>query len=250
MVDIARDARWGRITEGAGEDPYLGSAMARAYVRGYQGTSLSEPTSILACLKHYVGYGAAEGGRDYNTTEIPERLLREVYLPPFKAGVDEGAATVMSAFNALNGVPASANAFTLDQILRKEWQFRGFVVSDWTAIAETIAHGTAIDGAEAARKSIVAGVDMDMESDLYRTALADEVDAGRVPIATIDEAVRRILRVKFAMGLFEDPYAQDRAGKMLLPRAPAAGPRGRGEILRAAEERRRAASESRAPASP
>ena len=154
MVDIARDARWGRITEGAGEDPYLGSAMARAYVRGYQGTSLSEPTSILACLKHYVGYGAAEGGREYNTTEIPERLLRDVYLPPFKAGVDEGAATLMSAFNALNGVPASANAFTLGQILREEWQFKGFVVSDWTAIAETIAHGTAIDGAEAARKSI------------------------------------------------------------------------------------------------
>ena len=136
MVDIARDARWGRITEGAGEDPYLGSAMARAYVRGYQGTSLSEPTSMLACLKHYVGYGAAEGGRDYNTTEIPERLLRDVYLPPFKAGLDEGAVTVMSAFNALNGVPTSANAFTLHQILRKEWQFKGFVVSDWTAIAE------------------------------------------------------------------------------------------------------------------
>ena len=172
MVDIARDARWGRITEGAGEDPYLGSAMARAYVRGYQATSLSEPTSMLACLKHYVGYGAAEGGRDYNTTEIPERLLRDVYLPPFKAGLDEGAVTVMSAFNALNGVPASANAFTLNQILRKEWQFRGFVVSDWTAIAETIAHGTAIDSAEAARNSIVAGVDMDMQSNLYRTALA------------------------------------------------------------------------------
>ena len=217
MVDIARDARWGRITEGAGEDPYLGSVMARAYVRGYQGTSLGEPTSILACLKHYVGYGAAEGGREYNTTEIPERLLRDIYLPPFKAGVDEGAATLMSAFNALNGVPASANAFTLGQILREEWQFRGFVVSDWTSIAETIAHGTAIDGAEAARKSIVAGVDMDMESDLYRTALADEVKAGRLPIATIDEAVRRILRVKFAMGLFEDPYDRIEPQKMLLP---------------------------------
>ena len=217
MVDIARDARWGRITEGAGEDPYLGSAMARAYVRGYQGTSLSEPTSLLACLKHYVGYGAAEGGRDYNTTEIPERLLRDVYLPPFKAGLDEGAATVMSAFNALNGVPASANAFTLDQILRKEWQFKGFVVSDWTAIAETIAHGTAIDGAEAARKSIVAGADMDMESDLYRTALADEVKAGKVPISVVDEAVRRVLRVKVAMGLFEDPYAEIEPQRMLLP---------------------------------
>ncbi len=217
MVDLARDARWGRITEGAGEDAYLGSVMARAYVRGYQGTSLSEPSSILACLKHYVGYGAAEGGRDYNTTEIPERLLRNVYLPPFKAGLDEGAATVMSAFNALNGIPASANAFTLRQILREEWQFKGFVVSDWTSIAETIAHGTAIDGREAARKSITAGVDMDMESDLYRTALASEVNAGKVSVSTIDRAVRRILRVKVEMGLFENPYAKIEPEKMLLP---------------------------------
>jgi beta-glucosidase len=215
MVDIARDARWGRITEGAGEDPHLGSAIARAYVRGYQGTSLAEPTSLLACLKHYVGYGAAEGGRDYNTTEIPEGLLRDVYLPPFKAGLDEGAATVMSAFNALNGVPASANAFILNQILRKEWQFKGFVVSDWTAIAETIAHGTAIDGAEAARKSIVAGVDLDMESNLYRTTLAGEVETGKVPISVVNEAVRRILRVKVAMGLFDDPYARIELEKML-----------------------------------
>jgi beta-glucosidase len=217
MVDIARDARWGRITEGAGEDPWLGSVMARAYVRGYQGETLDDATSLLACMKHYVGYGAAEGGRDYNTTEIPERLLREVYLPPFKAGLDEGAATVMSAFNALNGVPASANPFTLDQVLRREWDFRGFVVSDWTAIAETIAHGTASDGAEAARKAIAAGVDMDMESDLYRSALAGEVASGRVPVTVVDEAVRRVLRVKFAAGLFEDPYAKLEPEKMLLP---------------------------------
>lgn len=215
MVDIARDARWGRITEGAGEDPYLGSAMARAYVRGYQGASLSAPTSLLACMKHFVGYGAAEGGRDYNTTEIPERLLRDVYLPPFKAGLDEGAATVMSAFNALNGVPASANSFTLTQILRDEWQFKGFVVSDWTAIPETIAHGTALDNADAARKSLLAGVDMDMVSELYRTVLAGEAGAGRVPMSAIDEAVRRVLRVKFAAGLFDDPYARIGPEKML-----------------------------------
>jgi beta-glucosidase len=215
MVDIARDARWGRITEGAGEDPYLGAAMARAYVRGYQGASLSAPTSLLACLKHFVGYGAAEGGRDYNTSEIPERLLRDVYLPPFKAGLDEGAATVMSAFNALNGVPASANPFTLTQILRDEWSFGGFVVSDWTAIPETIAHGTAIDNAEAARKSLLAGVDMDMQGDLYRTVLAGE--AGQVPMSAIDEAVRRVLRVKFAAGLFEDPYARIELDRMLTP---------------------------------
>src|SRR5438309_6591490 len=134
MVDIARDARWGRITEGAGEDPYLGAAMAAAYVRGYQGDRLGGPSSIVACAKHYVGYGAAEGGRDYNTAEIPERLLRNVYLPPFQAAVKAGSATLMSAFNPLNEVPASANHFTLDQVLRREWGFRGFVVSDWTSI--------------------------------------------------------------------------------------------------------------------
>jgi beta-glucosidase len=217
MVDIARDARWGRITEGAGEDPYLGSAMARAWVLGYQGKSLSDPTSILACMKHYVGYGAAEGGRDYNTTEISDRSLRQVYLPPFRAGMDAGAATFMSAFNAINGVPASANPFTLDQILRKEWGFKGFVVSDWTSVAETIAHGTAIDGAMAARKSITAGVDMDMESNLYWTTLADQVKSGKVPVAVLDEAVRRILRIKVAMGLFENPYAKLDPSQMLKP---------------------------------
>ena len=207
MVDIARDARWGRITEGAGEDTYLGSAIARAYVRGYQGTNLANADSIAACLKHFVGYGAAEGGRDYNTTEIPERLLRQVYLPPFHAGIEEGSATVMSAFNSLNEIPASSNAFTLDQILLKEWNFRGMVVSDWTSIAETINHGIANDGATAARKSFLAGVDMDMEANLYWTNLANEIKAGRVPMARLDEAVRRILRVKFALGLFDHPYA-------------------------------------------
>ena len=143
MVDIARDARWGRMTEGAGEDPFLGSAMAVAYVRGYQGSRLDAPDSIAACVKHYVGYGAAEGGRDYNTTEISEHTLRQFYLPPFHAAVDAGAATIMSAFNSLNGVPASANPFTLQQILRKEWGFRGVVDSDWTSVAELIAHGIA-----------------------------------------------------------------------------------------------------------
>jgi beta-glucosidase len=217
MVDIARDARWGRITESAGEDPYLGSAIARAYVLGYQGKALNDPTSILACMKHYVGYGAAEGGRDYNTTEIPDRLLRQVYLPPFKAGMDAGAATFMSAFNSLNEVPASANPFTLDQVLRKEWGFKGFVVSDWTSIAETIAHGTAIDGAAAARKSLTAGVDMDMESNLYWTTLADQIKSRKVPMSVLDEAVRRILRVKIAMGLFENPYAKLDPSQMLRP---------------------------------
>jgi beta-glucosidase len=216
MVDIARDARWGRIVEGAGEDPYLGSLIAAAYVRGYQGTRLDSPSSIAACAKHYVGYGAAEGGRDYNTTEIPERLLRDVYLPPFRAAVNAGAATLMSAFNAVNGVPASANSFTLDQILRREWGFRGFVVSDWTSVKEVIAHGIANDGATAARKAILAGVDMDMEGGLYLNELAAQVKSGGVPVAVIDEAVRRILRVKFALGLFDRPYVEEFAPKEVL----------------------------------
>jgi beta-glucosidase len=207
MVDIARDARWGRIVEGAGEDPFLGAAMARAYVRGYQGKSLSDPGSVAACAKHFVGYGAAEGGRDYNSTEISERTLRQTYLPPFKAAAEEGAVTFMSAFNSLNGVPASSNPFTLG-ILRKEWNFRGFVVSDWTSIGELIPHGIANDGATAARKALLAGVDMDMESNNYFSTLAGQVKAGVVPLSRIDEAVRGILRVKFALGLFAHPYAQ------------------------------------------
>jgi beta-glucosidase len=206
MVDIARDARWGRITEGAGEDPYLGSAFARAYVRGYQGARLDDPASIVACAKHFVGYGAPEGGREYNTTEISERTLRDVYLPPFHAAVDEGAGTLMSAFNAIDGVPASANAFTLTEVLRNEWGFRGFVVSDWTAVREIMLHGVADDETTAARKSFMAGVDMDMQSSLYLPELPGLVRSGVVPAARLDDAVRRILRIKFALGLFERPY--------------------------------------------
>ena len=209
MVDIARDARGGRITEGAGADPYLGSLMARAYVRGYQGTGPMDPTSIAACAKHYVGYGAAEGGRDYNTTEIPERLLREVYLPPFHSAQQAGAMTFMSAFNSLNEVPASANAFTINQVLKKEWKFQGFVVSDWGSIAELMAHGIANDSATAARKALLAGVDMDMEGSAYIRNMAALVKSGAVPQAALDEAVRRILRVKFALGLFDHPYADE-----------------------------------------
>lgn len=209
MVDIARDARWGRITEGAGEDPYLGSAMARAYVSGYQGANLTAANSMIACVKHYVGYGAAEGGRDYNTTDMSNRALRQVYLPPFKAAVDAGAATLMSAFNSLQYVPASANHFTLTEILRGEWGFRGFVVSDWAAITELIAHGIANDEATAARKALTAGVDMDMVSGAYANSLLDQVRSGKIPESVVDEAARRILRVKFAMGLFEHPYADE-----------------------------------------
>jgi len=231
MVDIARDARWGRITEGAGEDPYLGSVFARAYVRGYQGASLADPSSIAACAKHFVGYGAAEGGRDYNTTEISERTLRGVYLPPFKAAVDEGAATFMSAFNALNGVPSSANAFTLTQVLRREWGFEGFVVSDWTSIREVMLHGIADDEATAARKAILAGVDMDMQSRVYEPYLPGLVRSGSVPMGRLDDAVRRVLRVKFALGLFDHPYVADPGVAN-----PAGDPESRALARRAAEE--------------
>ena len=209
MVDIARDARWGRMAEGAGEDPFLGSEMAAAYVRGYQGSRLDAPDSIAACAKHFVGYGAAEGGRDYNSTEISEHTLRQFYLPPFHAAVNAGAATIMSAFNSLNGVPASANPFTLKQILRKEWGFRGIVDSDWTSLAELIPHGIANDGPMAARKGFTAGVDMDMASSLYHDHLIQLVNSHQIAQADIDEAVRRVLRVKFALGLFEHPYADE-----------------------------------------
>jgi beta-glucosidase len=231
MVDIARDPRWGRMIEGAGEDPYLGSVMARAYVRGYQGKSLSAPDSIAACVKHYVGYGAAEGGRDYNTTEISEHTLREVYLPPFYAALDEGSASLMSAFNALNAVPASANPFTLTQILRREWKFPGMVDSDWTSVGELIAHGIANDGETAARKALTAGVDMDMESNLYHEHMGELVKSGKVSEAQINEAVRRVLRVKYALGLFDNPYTDEtRENHGTLPKESL-------ELARAAGER-------------
>ena len=223
MVDIARDARWGRMAEGSGEDPYLSEAMARAYVLGYQGERLSAPDSIAACPKHYVGYGAAEGGRDYNSVEISEHTLREFYLPPFHAAVDAGAATIMTGFNSLNGVPTSANPFTIKQILRKEWGFRGIVDSDWTSIAELIPHGIASDPASAARKAILAGVEMDMVSSFYHDNLVNLVRSGQVQESAVDEAVRHVLRVKFALGLFEQPYAdeQQEAGTMLQPESVA-----------------------------
>ncbi|HEX3281647.1 MAG TPA: beta-glucosidase BglX [Pyrinomonadaceae bacterium] len=217
MVDIARDPRWGRIVEGAGEDPYLGSMMARAYVRGYQGASLNDPQSMAACAKHYVAYGAAEAGRDYNTVDLSERQLREVYLPPFHAAVDEGVATLMASFNSINGVPASANPFTLTQVLRGEWGFRGFVVSDWGSVGELIPHGIANDLATAARKGFLAGVDMDMESNAYFQHLATFIKAGDVPQPALDQAVRRILRVKFALGLFDRPYVDEKNAVTTLP---------------------------------
>ena len=230
MVDIARDARWGRITEGAGEDTFLGSVFARAYVEGYQGDDLSQPDAVAACVKHFAAYGAANAAREYNTVDMSELSLRQVYLPPYHAGVAAGAATVMSAFNPLNGVPAMANPFTLTEILRHEWKFDGMVVSDYGAILELINHGIASNENVAARKALLAGVDMDMESDLYRTRLADLVQSGRIPQAALDEAVRRVLRVKFALGLFDHPYTVEKHG------APVITPEKRALVRKAAEE--------------
>src|SRR6202050_4861782 len=206
MVDIARDARWGRCTEGAGEDPYLGSAIARAYIRGYQGDSLSAPDSVAASVKHFAAYGAVEAGREYNTTDMSELLLRQVYLPPYHAAVEAGAATVMSSFNSLNGVPATANPFLLQTILRDEWGFDGPVVSDYTAVMALTHHGIALDAAVASEKALVAGVDIDMMSHYYDAELPALVESGRVPMPVVDEAVRRVLRLKLALGLFEHPF--------------------------------------------
>jgi beta-glucosidase len=209
MVDIARDPRWGRITEGSGEDPYLGSAMARAHVRGFQGSDYSARDKIVACAKHWVAYGAAEAGRDYNTTEVSERTLREVYFPPFKAALDAGVGTFMSAFNDLNGIPSSANPFTLTQVLRNEWKFDGFVVSDYTSVEELIKHGLAGNGADAAREALNAGVDMEMVSRLYNKHAGELLKQRELSQQTIDEAVRRILRIKFRLGLFDKPYVDE-----------------------------------------
>jgi beta-glucosidase len=217
MVDISRDARWGRIVEGAGEDPYLGSAVAAAYIRGYQGTTLNDPESIAACTKHFVGYGAAEGGRDYNTAEISLRTLRQVYLPPFQATVQAGAASFMSAFETLNTIPASANASTLTQVLRKEWNFQGFVTSDWNSIGELIPQGVAANHVVAAAKAFNAGVDMDMESNAYGPHLAELVKSGAVKETAVDESVRRVLRVKFALGLFDRPYSDGKGANAIAP---------------------------------
>ena len=203
MVDIARDPRWGRIAEGAGEDPYLGGVMAAAMTRGYQGDSLASPDSIAACAKHYVAYGAAEAGRDYNSAWVPENLLRDVYLKPFQAAREAGIATFMSSFNAINGVPASGNEFTLRQVLRNEWKFDGFVVSDYESVREMIPHGYAADARDAALKGIRGGVDMEMVSTTYWDNAKGLVDAGQLDPKLIDNAVRGILRIKFRLGLFD-----------------------------------------------
>ncbi len=211
MVDIARDPRWGRIMEGAGEDPFLGSIMAAARVEGFQGSNLNDPWSIAACAKHFVAYGAAQAGREYNTVDISERTLREIYLPPFKAAVNAGVATIMSAFNDLNGIPASANHHTLTEILKDDWGFKGLVVSDYNSIGELTTHGIAKNKYEAAEEAFLAGVDVDMvgdtiSGDAYSPNLEKLVNNGLITTDKIDESVKRVLRVKIKLGLFEHPY--------------------------------------------
>ncbi len=209
MVDIARDARWGRMVEGAGEDPYLGSAMARAQVLGFQGSQLGGSDHVLACVKHYAGYGAADGGRDYDSSYIPEEEMWNVYLPPFKAAADAGVGSFMSAYMDLNDVPASGNRWLLHDVLRGAWNYKGFVVSDANAVHSLITHGYAGDGEDAAFKAFSAGLNMDMASGTYLKYLADEVKQGRVSMRQIDDAVLPILETKIRLGLFEHPYVDE-----------------------------------------
>jgi len=206
MVDIARDPRWGRVMEGAGEDPFLGSAIAAARVKGFQGKGLGNTDAVMACAKHFAAYGAAIGGRDYNSVDMSDRTLWEIYLPPFKAAADAGAATFMNSFNDLNGIPATGNKYLQRDILKGKWNFKGFVVSDWGSIGEMINHGYAKNNYEAALEATTAGSDMDMESRSYINNLSKLVKEGKVKMALIDDAVRRILRKKFEMGLFDDPF--------------------------------------------
>jgi len=213
MCDIARDPRWGRIMEGAGEDVYLGSRIAEARVKGFQGDSLGKLDAVMACVKHFAAYGAVQAGRDYHMVDMSERVLRETYLPPYKAAIDAGAATVMTSFNELDGVPATGSKFLMTDILRKEWGFTGFVVTDYTSIMEMIPHGVAEDTAAAAALSLEAGVDMDMQAGFYQDALPRLVKEGKIKEYLIDEAARRILRKKFELGLFDDPYRYSNADR-------------------------------------
>ncbi len=206
MVDIARDPRWGRVMEGAGEDTYLGSQIATARVKGFQGNGLGNTDAVMACAKHFAAYGAAIGGRDYNSVDMSLRQLWEVYLPPFKAAADAGAATFMNSFNDLNGIPATGNSYLQRDVLKGKWNFKGFVVSDWGSVGEMINHGFVKDGYEAAMAAANAGSDMDMESRAYIQNLAKLVKEGKVKLSVVDDAVKRILKKKFEMGLFDDPF--------------------------------------------
>ena len=216
MVDIARDPRWGRIMEGAGEDTFLGAEMAKARVRGFQGSDMSAQTSVMACAKHFAAYGAAQGGRDYNTVDMSERTLREVYLPPFKAAADAGVGSLMTAFDDLNGVPSTANSFILRQILRNEWKFDGIVISDYNSVKELINHGLAANESEAARYALNGGTDMEMVSRTYNQNGVELIKSGKVSQKIVDDAVRNILRMKFRLGLFEKPYSDEALEKATI----------------------------------
>jgi beta-glucosidase len=221
MVDIARDPRWGRIAEGSGEDPFLGSVMAAAKVRGFQGKSILEQGSIIACAKHFAAYGGAEAGKDYNTVDMSERTLREIYLPPYKAAVDAGVWTLMSAFNEIGGVPCSGNQWLLTNVLRNEWGFKGFVVSDFESVAELMKHGVASTRTDAGILGLCAGVDMDMVDAIYVNELVGAVRSQRLSEEMVNQAVRRVLRVKFAYGLFSAPYRNnDTLKEQTIMRAP------------------------------
>lgn len=213
MVDISRDPRWGRVAEGAGEDPFLGSKIAEARVRGFQRNDWEKGPWVTACPKHFLGYGAAEGGRDYNTVDLSERSIRETYLPPFQAAIEAGAGSIMCSFNDLNGLPSSANRFLLRTLLREELGFEGVVISDWESVEELIPHGVAGDKAEAALKGMLAGIDIDMHSGCYEENLKRLVEEGKLPLALIDEAVFRILVLKERLGLFDDPYTDPKEAK-------------------------------------
>ena len=215
MLDLARDARWGRVSEGAGEDPFLLSAFARAKIRGLQGGKASDRDYVAACPKHYVGYGACEAGRDYNTTSIAPHLLHNMYLPPFRAAAEEGAKSTMAAFNDLNGIPCTVNRYLLRDLLKGKLGMEGLIVSDANAIRECIIHGICEDDPDAARKAALAGMDMDMGSEIYLKNLKELCEKGIVPMEVIDDAVRRILQVKIWLGLFEDPYVKEKIGKGL-----------------------------------
>lgn len=213
MVDVARDPRWGRVAEGYGEDPYANSVFCVASVNGYQGKNLSDPYSIAACLKHYIGYSLSEGGRDYHSSDVSAQTLWETFMPPFHAGVKAGAATLMSAFNDISGVPASANHYTLTEILKERWKHDGFVVSDWGSVENLIPQGFAKDRKEAGLKSFLSGVEMDMVDNVYVENLEQLVKEKKIPESKIDDAVRRILRLKFRLGLFDNPYVQELSEK-------------------------------------
>ncbi len=206
MVDISRDPRWGRVSEGAGEDPFLGCEIAKARVKGFQGNNLSDPNTVAACVKHFAAYGAVEAGRDYNTADMSERLLKEIYLPPYKAAIDAGAATVMTSFNELDGIPATANKKLIQGVLRSEWKFDGLIVSDYGSIGELIPHGVAATQEEAALKAFEAGTDVDMMSYLFQNKIPGLVQDGTIDVRSLDAAVRRVLKLKFDLGLFDNPY--------------------------------------------